>query len=392
MGKEIQFVGDTISKQPQKLYEDILRIIADKYDVDIVLASCHGRYETIPQEMSFDKLYIFVNLLPKEFEGTKKVKLKGFKINGEELLFSVKEDEKDPGNQGPCPQGDSLSFTKAPSRAIIINDEAEVPMAVILDGSLYIVNDFIHSRSKEDFKVGSAEFEYILAKAIVAGLIDSVKGGLEEKSKRSLEAALRLQFTQRLEKEMVQLKAANDLIVQYEKGICDSTKKYASTMRIIDAIRGNIEDVENALNKTWKSLDKMAHSVLYTNISYTKNGIKALTAPIIIKHDKKDYDLGKYEVTLSYEGTCKIIGINPKIEGRFDHPHISDGNVCWGNFAGQIPKLIGSSEFDVALDMIYTFLAHYDTGNPYKTIEHWPIKAKEVKKEVTEEQKLEVRA
>ena len=383
MAKEVLFVGDQISKQPQALYEKMLKPIAEKCDTDIVVTICHGRYETVPLEMSFDKLYVFVQLLPKEFEGVKKDVVKGYKIHGKDLTFPVKNDPANP-SMSPCPQGDSLIFIKAPSRAIIISDDNNVPMATILDGSLYIMNDFIHSRSKSDFEAGAVELEYILEKAEASGLVESIKCGQEEKSKRSLEGALRVQFSQRLEKELVQLKAAKDTVVQYEKGITDATRKIMATEKIVDAIRRNIDDVPNALSKTWQSLKRMGGSKTYSDISYTKTGIKAVTVPITIKYKDKEYAMGKFEVSLGYDGTCKIKNLDKPID-HFDHPHINNGQVCWGNFSGWIPKLIGSSEFDVALDQIYTFLCHYDSGSPYRSIEAWPLV-----KTVKEETKLEI--
>jgi hypothetical protein len=387
VAKEVMFVGDQISKQPQALYEKMLKPIADRCDTDIIVTICHGRYEVVPQEMSFDKLYIFVQLLPKEFEGVKKSTVKGYKIDGEDLVFPVKVDATNP-LVSPCPQGDSLVYTKAPSRAIIINDDLGVPMAAILDGSLYIMNDFIHSRSKADFEAGAKQLEFILAKSVAMGLVESIKCGQEEKSKRSLESALRVQFSQRLEKELVQLKAARDTVIQYEKGITDATRKIVSTEKIVEAIRNNIEDVPKALDKTWASLKRMDGSKTYSSVSYTKTGIKAITVPIVIKWNGKEYDMGRFEVSLGYDGTCKILNLDHRIE-HLDHPHISNTAVCWGNFSGWIPKLIGSSEFDVALDQIYTFLCHYDSGSPYRSIESWPV-VKKVKEVKVEEEKLEI--
>lgn len=390
MARNVQFVGDQISKQPQALYEKMLKPIADKCDSDIVVIICHGRYEVVPQEMSFDKMYVFVQLLPKEFEGIKKTAVKGFKINKEELIFPVKED-KTPG-ASPCPQGDSLTYTKAPQRAVVVPDDNGETMAVILDSNLYIVNDFIHSRNKADFEVGAKELEYILAKATELGWIDSIKCGVEEKSKRALETALRQQFSQRLEKELVQLKAARDTVIQYEKGITDATRKIMSTEKIVESIRRNIDDVPTALDKTWKSLARMDSSKTYSTISYMKSGIKAITTPVVIEWKGKEYDMGRFEVTLGYDGNCRIHNLDKAIE-HLDHPHISSGAVCWGNFAGWIPKLIGSSEFDVALDQIYTFLCHYDSGSPYKGIEAWPlVKKPKQAEEIKNEPKMEIRA
>ena len=392
MAREVVFAGDQMGKQTFALYDKYVRDLAEKYDIDIVFSVCHGKQEAVPVEMSFDKVYIFSQLLPKEFEGVRKSHIKGFVMNGKEVLFSVKEDKDNPSNQGPCPQGDYMTFERAPERAIIIRDDNETPMAVILDGNLYVMNDFNHSRSKIDFEVGTEEFEYIWDKAMRAGIVSMVKDGLEEKCKRSLAQALKTQYTQRLEKELVQRKAAADTISAYEKNIMDGTRKLITTDRIIDAIRANIADTEKALNKTWKSLDKMKGSATWSTISFTKTGIKAVSTPITCKVASNIYDFGRFEASLNYDGTCKITCLDRKIDGKYDHPHILDGQVCWGNFVGHIPKLIGQSEFDVALDLIYTFLGNYDDAGAYRKIDYWPkVAAKPKAPEQQAPQEMEAR-
>lgn len=368
MGREVIFAGDPISKQVQTRYKDILSDLATKWDTDIIMCLCHGKYDLVPQEMSFDKLYIFVQLLPKEFEGIKKHEIAGYKINGKELVFPVKEDSPQ-----KCPQGDTLSFTGSPTRAEIVRDDNDVAIAVIHDGAIYILNDFIHCRSTEELNVSIELFNFIVETVITkSNVLNHLKSGVEEKSKRALEAALRIQFTQRLDKEVLQLKAAKDTITQYEKGITEAVRKVTATEKIVMAIKLNIEDVPTALNKTWLSLQKMRNSSSYSGVSFTKSGIKAITTPINIKHQGKEYVMGRFEVSLQFDGVCKIVNLDHRID-NYDHPHINGGQVCWGNFAGYIPKLIGSSEFDVALVQIYTFLSHYDSGSPYKTIDHWPL-------------------
>ena len=374
MSKEVIFMGDPISKQVQTKYKDILGELATKWDTDIIMCLCHGKHELVPPEMSFDKLYIFVQLLPKEFEGVKKHEIAGYKINGKELIFPVKEDSPQ-----KCPQGDTLLFASSPSRATIVRDDNDVAIAAIHDGAIYILNDFIHCRSTEELNVSIELFNFIVDTVInKTDVLAHLKSGVEEKSKRALEAALRVQFTQRLDKEVIQLKAAKDTIAQYEKGIVEAVRKVTATEKIVVAIKANIDDVPTALNKTWMSLNKMKNGESYNSISFTKTGIKAITTPINIKYEKKEYVMGRFEVTLNFDGICKIKNLDNKID-HYDHPHINDTQVCWGNFAGYIPKLIGSSEFDVALVQIHTFLSHYDSGSPYKTIDYWPMIAPQVK-------------
>lgn len=376
MARTVLFVGDQISKQPQSYYQKMLQVHADKWDTDITVCICHGRYEAVPPELSFDKLYIFAQLLPKEFEGIKKHTIKSYKMGGKDVFFPVKEDSAQ-----QCPQGDTLSFTKAPDSAAIIRDEAGVAMAAVYEGSIYVLNDFIHTRSKDELDIGMMVLEYILDCAVnKTGILSHLKAGVEEKSKRVLEAALKSQFKVRLDKEILQLKAAQDTVETYAKSIVEAQRKIMSTEKIVEAIRNNINDVPTALGKTWKALERMSNSSSYTSISFTKSGIKALTTPIVVEYKGSSYDIGRCEVTLGFDGTCKIINLDRKID-HYDHPHVNNGAVCWGNFSGWIPKLVGSSEFDVALDQIYTFLCHYDSASPYKQLESWPrIEKSAVKK------------
>jgi uncharacterized protein YaiE (UPF0345 family) len=386
MERTISFIGDAVSTQPQAAYQKMLQAMANKFDTDMVICVCHGRYEVLPQDMDFDKLYIFAQLLPKETDGIRKIDVKGFTLNKEKIEFWNKE-----GAVDPCPQGKSLTYNKPAPKAVLITDDEGTPIATLHDGYIYIHNDFIHARDKRDLENGMSILEYVLNFAAdKTDMLKHLKSGLEDKSKRVLELALSSQFKIRLDKEVVQLKAAKDTVVQYEKGIVEAMRKAISTEKIIEAIRLNIEDVPKALNKTWQSIERMRNSKSYTSISFTKTCLKAITTPITIKFKSQEYKIGRLEVNLYFDGQCKIFNLDHKIDGHYDHPHVTGGSVCWGNFSGWIPKLVGSSEFDVALDQIYTFLCHYDEASPYRKIDGWPLVEK--KKEVAskEEPKMEI--
>jgi len=390
MERKISFIGDAVSTQPQAAYQKMLQSMATKFDTDMVICVCHGKYEVVPQDMEFDKLYIFAQLLPKETEGIKKIEVKGFTLNKEKMEFWIKE-----GAVDPCPQGRSLTFTKPAPKSEIICDDEGVPLATVHDGYIYIHNDFIHARDKRDLENGMSILEYVLNYAAdKTDMLKHLKSGLEDKSKRVLELALSSQFKIRLDKEIVQLKAAKDTVTQYEKGIVEAMRKAISTEKIIEAIRLNIEDVPKALQKTWDSIDRMKNSRSYTSISFTKTCLKAVTTPIKIKFKGKEYMIGRCEVNLYFDGQCKIYNLDNKIDGHYDHPHVTGGAVCWGNFSGWIPKLVGSSEFDVALDQIFTFLCHYDEASPYKKIDGWKVveenQVKEPKKKETAEAEMEL--
>jgi len=371
----VEFTGDLAGKQVTSRYSKKLEKYSKKWNTDIVVAICHGSRERVPNELEFDKLYIFTQLLPESINYNK-AHVPSFKINNKEITLPIKEDATD----GPCPQGDTLSFDTSllPNNAKIIADENKVPMAVIYDTAIYILNDITHCRNEKEFAVSMEIFDYILDQSVnKTDFLDYLKAGMEEKSKRALVLALEAQFSKSLEKEKLQFKAARDTITQYEKGIVECQKKVIVGERIIEAIKNNMEDVPKALNKTWESIARLKDSSMYTNISFTKTSIKAETTPISIKYNANEYDMGRFEVIMKFTGETLIAGIdNLGKSTNHPHPHISGSNPCWGNFSGQIPKLIGSSEFDVALVTIHTWLSHYDKANPYSTIEDWPKKEK----------------
>jgi hypothetical protein len=383
-----EIIGDRMAKQAVPSYQKVLDRLALKLEMNISLCLCHGKQVNIPADLLLDKFYIFSQMLPREFEGVKVTTIDSFTINNEKVILYKEEKPAKKEETGieevlPDHQGVAMTFSKAPSRALFVKDDKDQIMAVLMDGALYIVNDFTHSKNKENLETSLDVFNYIINKIISDELlIKQVKVGIEEKSKRALESALRSQYAQRLEKEILTLQSAKDVIVSYEKQITDATRKVILTESIVNTIRRNISEFPTALEKVWIELGRIAKSPLYSSISFITTGIKAQTTPITVEWKGKKYSMGRYEVNLGFSGTCTIKALDFTYEGC-DHPHILNNTVCWGNFSGYIPKLIGASEFDVALVQIHTFLCHYDDGNPYKRIENWP----ELKPESKEQEK-----
>jgi len=372
----IQFLGDPIANQVKAHYEKMMIKYASKWDTDIVFTLCHGDHSKVPKEMDFDKFYIFIQLLPKDFEGVIRTSIKELSLDGLKIKFPKKE-----GTTKDTPQGDSLSFSKAPAEARIICDDKGLPMAAVYDSALWIMNDFIHCRTPKELENSVKTFEYLIDQAVrKTDFLEHLKAGIEEKSKRALNNAVQKGFKQRLEKEKLQLQAAKDTVSQYLKSIVTCERKAITAERMITVLKNNLSDIPASINKTWLSLKKMEGSALYSNISFMKTGIKATTNPIFIDFEKTTYEMGKFEITLGFNGETVMKNISNKINS-YDHPHVNNGVPCWGNMVGTLPKLIGYSEFDVALVMIHTFLSSYDSASPYHAITYWP-KKKQPKTEV----------
>ena len=381
--KRIEFIGDNSGKKVISCYEKLAGEYAKKWDTDITFCLCHGDYGKVPVDLSFDKLYIFVQLLPNNTDGVEKSHVDYLRLDSEKLVFPIKEDTANPALA--CPQGDTLKFKNLPKDAHLITDDEDQPIAVVYGGNaIYIMNDFIHCRSKEELDISVKIFEFVMRAAEKeADILKTLKAGMEEKAQKALRIALEKQLTQRLEKERITLKATSDTMEQYNKGIVECTRKAIVAERVITALQNNLNDIPSMLGKTWDEIHKMMGGDLYESVSFMHSGLKAITTPIFIEYGGNKYQMGKYEVTLGFNGNTVIKALEKLPTVRHDHPHVSGGNPCWGNFAGEIPKRIGYGEFDVALVLIHTFLCHFDSNAPYETIENWPkVKKEKVKEKV----------
>ncbi|HUV84236.1 MAG TPA: hypothetical protein VMV86_00920, partial [Methanosarcinales archaeon] len=202
----------------------------------------------------------------------------------------------------------------------------------------------------------------------------------EEKGKRALEAALKKQFKERLKKENVQLESAQKLIDNYTQELTKASRKITSTQSIITAIHENLKEIPKALDKKWEQTKRLEEGELFESVSFQRNSVKAITAPIWITEKKKTYQMGRFEITLEFGGNVRIMSLWPERGPAQQHPHVNtDGRPCWGNLSGELPKRIAESEFDVGFMIVHTFLSHYSQeGGPHAQIHNWP--------EATEEQ------
>ena len=369
-----RFDGEPPSDKVQASYLEKLNPLANKWNSNIVTYICHNSRGSIPNDLAFDNMYIFIQLLPEDFKGISMKSIESVMLDGKEVVFPKKISSNE--TKESWPQGDILVYDKKNAKSIEITDDNDIVLAVIDNFNLYFTTDFIHCRSSKELESSHVIFDYVMNKAINEyKLIDMIKSGVVEKSKASLEKALNKMYKDRLKKETTAAKAVDDTVVEYQKAITEAIRRKSFSEAVMKTLESNIADVSAATDKTWNSIIKMSSSHMYNRIDYTSNSIIGYTNDISIPYKGNEYDMGSFKVTLTFDGTCRIDSLRAKEQkekGLTDHPHVSSGNPCWGNLSGTLPKYIGSGELDIALLTVHTFLGAYDENNPYKKIENWP--------------------
>jgi len=229
---QIKYSGDgSPSTKVRTVYDPLMSELANDFEIDIEIVTCHGQQGFMPQELDFNKFYIFAQMVPDTFT------TKSGKIN--KLVFGDKEIEITGG------QVDILSLTGAkPKDAMIISDSSGQEIAIVYEASIYILNDFIHCHNQKELDNSMETFKYIINEATkTPELISALKSGAEEKGRRALELALKKQFKERLKKEKIQLESAEKIIDNYTQELTKASRKIISTQSIIEVIQKNLEEI-----------------------------------------------------------------------------------------------------------------------------------------------------
>lgn len=373
--QRVSFTNEDTAREVCAHYIKLLSTVAQENNILIEVCVCHGNRSAMVRNPKLDKLYIYTQIAPGNIDFVS-THFDSYTLNGEVITFPIKQTSAQ-----KCPQGDAIaiaekSLPNIPEKDRIYDDKGTL-IAFIYQFDLYIVNDFTHSRNPDELIISRKVFDYIFSKACnELQLINRFKNSYEEKAKNALTKALQSQLARTLEKERIQLKAANDTIAQYTTGIVDCERRIMVTQQVISGMEKEVGNLEHTMQKRWNDLQRLSESPFYESISFEQDSVVARTAPIICRYRDKVFYYGKYTISVSFAGATTITADN-RIDNQYDHPHINKGNVCWGNFSGVIPKLIGACQFDVALNMIYQFLEHYDEANPYCKIDRWPVATKE---------------
>lgn len=137
--------------------------------------------------------------------------------------------------------------------------------------------------------------------------------------------------------------------------------------------------------------DKLMQHPDIEDILIDSDFIHVMTGPIYIEYQDKEYDIGKFKITLSVNPRNFIVemkNLTRSVPGRerrgTAHPHIwSDGRPCLGNIQECLPHMVGEYQFAAAISVCIQFLksVNEDAGH-FSDIRDWPLKATEKRENV----------
>ena len=135
-----------------------------------------------------------------------------------------------------------------------------------------------------------------------------------------------------------------------------------------------------------KHLNGMITAGSYTHFGFDKSKVSGFTTDVIIKYQGTKYALGSLQVEIDmvrlrvkiYRYQNNPVSFKEHPESLNPHPHVDyDSDVCWGNVASNVPKMIEQGNIGGVFELAYDFLHHFNHGSEYRPIWNWP----EVKEE-----------
>jgi hypothetical protein len=131
------------------------------------------------------------------------------------------------------------------------------------------------------------------------------------------------------------------------------------------------EYIKARTNRSFCDLLKLVPGV-YREFKMDGDSIIGTTYEIVISYEGYDYRFDEYQVEVDLrQGKIYVTG-GSNVNG-YVHPHVSDesSNICWGNIGPLVQRLIGQMDLFPLFQLVHTFLASYNSSDPFQRIEKW---------------------
>ena len=364
-------------------YLDLFREIVDKYKLNIVVVNPHGMLNVktpyareLKDLVKNDTLYIanFSQSVCKVWSSQMLADVERGKYMKEidptiihdsrEIVVKVNDKKMILENF----QGDSWVYDTDMDEAFIVFDELEQNrLATVHANKIFIGFDLMHSSSDQSKEI----FRYIIERGmtIIEEHSEELFGDFSEDSYVQY---CNKAYLKALNDKRKEVKEINWVISQQEKNIFEHERK---KLNILNELKNmNEESVKNAKKEEYSEITKLVELGMYKEFKIRDGKLLGYTTEITINYEGRNYKMGEFEVSISGEsGFLNITNLTNQRKG-YNHPHVNrEGGCCLGNVRADIHKMIGAEQYLLAFQMLYQFLASYDSHNPYTAIDLWDV-------------------
>ena len=301
--------------------------------------------------------------------------------------------------------------TLSPSYSgIIISDDNGIPLYEVIPSNVFILfNSDLNTKASKEIHEFILMFAITLANHNNDEIVSMYRKIWEQQAPDREKLEIK-QFEEicsgGIKKEINSLKGR---IRENEVTVSSLQKKLYISLENLNKQKMLLESHEIVMSKgiaekakeEWEKLRNLEKRNVAYNIRVTQNEFSFTTKPIYWTPKKRmsfldpatqsksveisePVELGQYEISvkmISHERSTadlvKIQNITRKISyqaNKWEHPHVKQGNVCYGNMTVAIPKFAVERNFEAIIMCMIKWLENVDTGDAWgKNIYHWIV-------------------
>jgi len=167
-----------------------------------------------------------------------------------------------------------------------------------------------------------------------------------------------------------EIREREEKVAEYVRLVGNEWREIAGKRKVVTKLREVIDEEQSKLEAEF---EKVEASDFVLSLDYDTDGVELFTRDVLIRVGEHVYSIGRFKCDIFFDGIIRIRNVaNSGKWEMYDHPHIRDGEPCWGNLAVVLSELVAEAKFSVVVALIRDYLGSYNQQDAYVGIETWP--------------------
>lgn len=198
-----------------------------------------------------------------------------------------------------------------------------------------------------------------------------------EIERRQQEAAMRLFVSDMqqsrdglIENRRRDLTSYEQQIRSYQNSMQEQITAARNTQREIDSLERTDSLSEEDLRAQWEAIQRHAYVV---NVDYRNGRMTIDTKALAMEHPDTGERVGIGHFRIEMDPSSGHVHLRNQDGGRRgrDHPHVQEGEACWGNIGSQITRYVSDRNYSSAFELIIPYLQSFNPQDDWGRYAAW---------------------
>ncbi len=182
-------------------------------------------------------------------------------------------------------------------------------------------------------------------------------------------------------KQLRETRTEDGSLEEVEQQMARINRQMTRTLRwavlLARALEDHAADDETSAGQYGRQYDLLWQLPGVTGVSVDRKAIRVHTDPVILRdEDGRQRLIGRFRIDILPAERVGLHNVDNRTGaplGRYDHPHVINGNACWGNMEPFFARHLGRHSFPIIVQQAIEFLNSYNRGSCFAKVEKWPV-------------------